>query len=40
MKTKVIQISANDDGEVFGLGENNKVYVWDYILGQWQPYKL
>jgi len=39
MKTKVIQISANDDG-VFGLGENNKVYIWNYTLGQWQPYKL
>jgi len=39
VKTKIIQITASSNNEVFGLGEDNKVYFWEYVLGQWQLYK-
>jgi hypothetical protein len=39
MKTKIIQITADPNSEIIGLGENNKVYIWDYYTGQWKPYK-
>ena len=40
MKVKITQITAGDASVIFGLGEDNKVYYWDEILGAWQPYKV
>lgn len=39
--TRIIQISssATEEGhEIFGLGENNLVYIWSWIKGSWILY--
>jgi len=37
MEVNIVQItcSSGEDGAVFGLGEDNKVYVWKYMSSRW-----
>lgn len=36
--SKITNISANDQGQVFGLGENGMLYKWNTASGQWDFY--
>lgn len=39
---KIIQISAvldrHGSTDIFGLGEDSKIYVWDYSKNEWRVY--
>lgn len=37
METSIEQIVASENGTIFGLGNDQKIYRWNNHSGEWQP---